>query len=119
MGLHLMLSTKALGMLVKSAHKNWKKRKKTSFAQSSLMRFLNFAKMKETWTWEICFPTVEKNHRSNQNLTETSNQVCRVLRSSGNNIKETRWQFSWKDPQFSLWEQSIVYPQIMCFPWLF
>ena len=24
------------------------------------MRFLNFAKMKKTWTWEICFPTVEK-----------------------------------------------------------
>jgi len=48
--LHLMLSAKALGMLVKSAHKNWKKRKKTSFAQRSLMRFVNFAKMKETWT---------------------------------------------------------------------
>ena len=24
------------------------------------MRLLNFAKMKETWTWKICFPTVEK-----------------------------------------------------------
>jgi len=35
------------------------------------------------------------------------------------NIEETRWQFSWKDPQFSWWVQSIVYPQIMCFPWLF
>jgi len=28
-------------------------------------------------------------------------QVCQVLRSSGKNIKETRWQVSWKDPQFS------------------
>jgi len=47
-------------MLIKSAHKNWKKAKKdfkshqtrntTIFAQRSLMRFLNFAKMKETWT---------------------------------------------------------------------
>ena len=52
-------SAKTLGMLVKSAHKNWKKAKEdslikhvntTSFAQRSLMRFLNFAKMKKTWT---------------------------------------------------------------------
>jgi len=49
--LHLMLSAEALGMLVQSAHKNWKKgKKKTSFVQRSLMRFLNIAKMKETWT---------------------------------------------------------------------
>jgi len=53
-------SAKALGMLVKSADKNWKKvkedfkshqtRNTTIFAQRSLMRFLNFAKTKETWT---------------------------------------------------------------------
>jgi len=43
-----MLSAKAFGMLAKS--KIGKKRKKTSFAQKGLMRFLNFAKMKETWT---------------------------------------------------------------------
>jgi len=110
--LHLMLSAKGLGMLVKSAHKNYNKAKE----DRCLMRFLNFAKMKETWTWEICFPTVEKNHRSKQNSVDTSNQV---LRLSEKNIKETRWQFSWKDPQFSWWEQAIVYPQIMCFPWLF
>jgi len=50
--LHLMLLAKALGMfmLVKSAHKNRKKRKKRTFAQRILMRFVNFAKMKETWT---------------------------------------------------------------------
>jgi len=83
------------------------------------MRFVNFAKMNETWTWEICFAKVEKNRRSKQNSAKTSNQVCRVLRSSGKNIKETSWQFSWKDLQFSWWEQSIVYPQITCFPWLF
>jgi len=29
--LHLMLSAKALGMLVKSAHKNWKKAKEDKF----------------------------------------------------------------------------------------
>ena len=42
-----MLSAKALGMLVKSAHQNWKKVKETSFAQISLMCLLNFAKMKK------------------------------------------------------------------------
>ena len=55
-----MLSVKALGMLVKSAHKNWKKAKEDKFCAEMLMRFLNFAKMKEALTWEICFPTVEK-----------------------------------------------------------
>jgi len=54
-----------------------------------------------------------------QKTVETCNHVCRVLWSSGKNIKETRWQFSWKNSQFSWWVQSIVYPQIMCFPWLF
>jgi len=54
-----------------------------------------------------------------QKTVETCNQVCRVLRSSGKNSKETRWQFSWKNPKFSWWVQSVVYPQIMCFPWLF
>ena len=98
-----VVSYKALGMLVKSAQKIWKKRKKPSFSQGSLMRLLKFAKMKETWTWEICFPTVKKNHRSRQNSAETCNQSCRVLRSSGKHIKETRWQFNWKDPQFSWW----------------
>jgi len=53
-------SGKALGMLVKSVHRNWKKAKEgfqshqtrntTIFVQRSLMRFLNFAKMKETRT---------------------------------------------------------------------
>ena len=33
-----------------------------------------------------------------QKTVETCNQVCRVLRSSGKNIKETTWQFSCKDP---------------------
>jgi len=45
-----MLSAKALGMMVKSAHKNWKKAKQDKTAQISLMCLLNFAKMKETWT---------------------------------------------------------------------
>ena len=55
-----VVSYKALGMLVKSAQKIWKKQKKTSFSQRSWMRLLKFIKMKETWTWEICFPTVKK-----------------------------------------------------------
>ena len=62
--------------------------------------FAVFAKMKKTWTWEICFPTVEKNRRSKQNSAETCNQGGWVLRSSWKNIRETRWQFSWKDPRF-------------------
>jgi len=45
-----MLSAKALGMLVKSAKKIGKKRKKTSFSQRSLIRLLKFVKMKETLT---------------------------------------------------------------------
>ena len=45
-----VVSYKALGMLVKSAQKIGKKRKKTSFSQRSLMRLLKFAKMKETLT---------------------------------------------------------------------
>jgi len=48
--LHLMLSAKPIGMLVKSAHKNWKKAKEDKFCAETLMRFLNFAKMKEAWT---------------------------------------------------------------------
>ena len=46
----LMLSAKALGMLVKSAHLNSKKGKEDKFAQISLICLVNFAKMKETWT---------------------------------------------------------------------
>jgi len=33
----------------KISSQNWKKRKKTSFAQKSLMCLLNFVKMEETW----------------------------------------------------------------------
>ena len=45
-------------------------------------------------------PTVEKSHKSKQNLAEKCNHSCRVLLSLAENIKETRWQFSWKDPSF-------------------
>jgi len=117
-------SAKALGMLVKSGHRNWKKAKEdykshqtrntTIFGQRSLMHFLNFAKMKRTWTWEICCPTVEKNHRSKQNSSERCNQGCRVLRSSGRNMEEARWRFSWKDSQFSWWVHSQLFIHKLC-----
>jgi len=45
-----MLSSKALGMLVKSAHKNWKKVKGDKFCADKFDVFIKFAKMKETWT---------------------------------------------------------------------
>jgi len=66
--LHLMLSVAALRPWVcrwNQLTKCGKKRRKirslikhvntTSFAQRSLMRFLKFAEIKETWTWETCF----------------------------------------------------------------
>jgi len=50
-------SAKALGILVKSAHKNWKKAKEDykslqtrQYHQFCSEKFFNFAKMKETWT---------------------------------------------------------------------
>jgi len=46
---HLILSAKALGMLVKSAHKNWKKAKEDKFCAEKFDAF-HFAKMKETRT---------------------------------------------------------------------
>jgi len=45
-----MLSAKAFCMLVKSAHKNWKKAKEDKFCAEKFDAFLNFAKTKETWT---------------------------------------------------------------------
>ena len=45
--LHLMLSAKALGMLVKSAHKNWKKAKEDKFCAETFDAFLKLSKNKE------------------------------------------------------------------------
>jgi len=45
--LHLMLSAKALGMLVKSAHKNWKKAKEDNFCAEMFDAFLKLSKNKE------------------------------------------------------------------------
>jgi len=44
MGLHLMLSDKTLGMLVKSAHKNWKKVKEDKFCAEKFDAFLKLCK---------------------------------------------------------------------------
>jgi len=42
--LHLMLSAKALGMLVKSAHKNWKKAKEDKFCADKFDMFIKLCK---------------------------------------------------------------------------
>jgi len=44
MHLHLMLSAKILGMLVKSAHKNWKKVKEDTFCAEKFDAFLKLCK---------------------------------------------------------------------------
>jgi len=44
MRLHLMLSAKTLGMLVKSAHKNWKKVKEDKFCAEKFDAFLKLCK---------------------------------------------------------------------------
>ena len=116
--LHLMLSAKALGMLVKSAHKNWKKAKEDKFCAETFDAFLKLGRNEGNVDMTNMLSDSRKKSSIKQNSVETSSQVCRVLRSSGKNIKETRWQFNWKDPHFSRWVQSIVYPQIVCFPWL-
>ena len=42
--LHMMLSAKALGMLVKSAHKNWKKAKEDKFCADEFDVFIKLCK---------------------------------------------------------------------------
>ena len=42
--LHLMLSGKALGMLVKSAHKNWEKTKEDKFCADKFGVFIELCK---------------------------------------------------------------------------
>jgi len=42
--LHLMLSAKALGMLVKSAHKNWRKAKEDKFCADKFDMFIKLCK---------------------------------------------------------------------------
>ena len=42
--LHLMLSAKALGMLAKSAHKNWKKAKEDKFCADKFAMLIKFCK---------------------------------------------------------------------------
>jgi len=101
MRLHLMLSAKALGMLVKSTHKNWKKAKEDKFCADKFDALLKLCKNEGNLDVRNMLSDSRKNHRSKQNSAETRNQVCQVLWLSGKNIKETRRQFSWKDPQFS------------------
>ena len=97
--LHLMLSAKALGMLVKSAHKNWKKAKEDKFCADKFDELIKLCKNEgNVDVRNMLSDSRKKDHRSKQNSAETCKQVCRVLRSSGKNIKETRWQVSWKDP---------------------
>jgi len=96
-----MLSAKALDMLVKSAHKNRKKAKEVKFCADKFDVFIKLCKNEGNVDVRNMLSDSRKKIRSKQNSAETCNQVCRVLRSSGKNIKETRWQVNWKDPQFS------------------
>ena len=96
-----MLSAKALGMLVKSAHKNWKKAKEDKFCAETFDAFLKLGRNEGNVDMTNMLSDSRKKSSIKQNSVETSSQVCRVLRSSGKNIKETRWQFNWKDPHFS------------------
>ena len=99
--LHLMLSAKALGMLVKSAHKNWKKAKEDKFCADKSDVFIKLSRNEgNVDVRNMLSDSRKKIIDQNKTRLKTCNQVCRVLRSSGKNIKETRWQVSWKDPQF-------------------
>jgi len=80
--LHLMLSAKALGMLVKSAHKKWKKAKEDKLCAEKFDAFIKLCKNEGNVDVKNMLSDSRKNHRSKQNSAETSNQVCRVLRSS-------------------------------------
>ena len=82
MGLHLMLSDKTLGMLLKSAHKNWKKVKEDKFCAEKFDALINLSKNEGNVDVRNMLSDCRKNHRSKQNSAETSSQVCRVLRSS-------------------------------------
>jgi len=82
MHLHLMLSAKALGMLVKSAHKKWKKVKEDKFCAEKFDALINLSKNEGNVDVRNMLSDCRKNHRSKQNSAETSSQVCRVLRSS-------------------------------------
>jgi len=113
-----MLSAKALGMLGKLAHKNWKKVKDDKFCADKFDVFIKLCKNEGNVELRNMLYDRRKKiiDQKKKNSAETCNQVCLVLRSSGKNIKETRWQVSWKDPQFSWLVQSVVYLQISCFP---
>jgi len=99
MRLHLILSARTLGMLVKSAHKNWKK-VKDKFCAEKFDAFLKLCKNEGNVDVRNMLSEYRKKSYIKQNSAVTCNQVCGALRSSGKNIKETRWQFSWKDPSF-------------------
>jgi len=72
--LHLMLSAKAFGILVKSAHKNWKKAKENKFCAETFDAFLKLCKNEGSVdVRNMLSDSREKNHRSKQNSAETSN----------------------------------------------
>jgi len=59
------LERKQKKMITVSKHANT-----SIFAIRSLMHFLDFAKVKETWTGEKWLSRAEKNHRSKRSLIE-------------------------------------------------
>ena len=64
--LHLMLSAKTLGMLVKSAHKNWKNVKEDKFYAEKFDVFLKLCKNEENVDVRNMLSDSRKKHRSNK-----------------------------------------------------
>jgi len=53
-------------------------------------------------------------------FTVDFDMACTCTTVLWKDIEKTRWQlFGGKDPELSWWVQSIVYPPMMRFPWLF
>ena len=71
-----------------NSHQTHKNHSFTQTTQRCLMHFLSFVKIKETWTWDICFPKVEKCRRK-QSSTETRDQDYQNLQSTGTTLLTT------------------------------
>jgi len=87
--------------------------------RESLMPFLNFAKMKEPCTLEICFPTVEKKI-IDQNKTRLKH-VIKVVEFCSHHERISKKQdgsLVGRTPSF-LGEYSQLFIHRLCFPWLY
>ena len=76
-------------MLVKSDHKNWKKAKEDNFCEDKFDMFIKLYKNEGNLDVRNMLSDSRKKIIDQKNSAETCNQVCRVLPSSGKNIKQT------------------------------